>query len=240
MCTTEKKNIWRKRNHKHRAVDQTLPSRKYWDLILVFFMLLGWVSKFLFGQNSHSCLSLDFCLAEVTRVCHFVHQPGFLLSHTNFKPLASAELFLVHIIECERADPLDYTFYLLNVNVTLSLFKKLQLMKLRKFIDGLGKSFCPNLLFCLLLIVIESIKTTELGKEVEERKHRTAGKSIFPLRTKHAGTRAQKTEAHWWNILHGTLLVRVEKMRHGKSCFNFHNNREKTTFLNYLKKCDNT
>lgn len=43
-------------------------------------------------------------------------------------------------------------------------------MKPRKFIDGLGKSFCPNLLFCVLLIVIESIKTTVLRKEVEERK----------------------------------------------------------------------
>jgi len=77
---------------------------------------------------------------------------------------------LVHIIECERADPLDYTFYLYNVNVTLNIFKKLQLMKPRKFIDGLGKSFCSNLLFCVLLLVIESIKTTEVGKEVEERK----------------------------------------------------------------------
>lgn len=117
----------------------------------------------------------------MTRICHFVHQSGFLLSHTNFKSLASAELFLVHITKCERADPLDYTFYLHNVNVTLSLFKKLQLMKPRKFIDGLGKPFCPNLLFCVLLIVIESIKTTELGKEVEERKLRTAGKSVLPF-----------------------------------------------------------
>lgn len=131
----------------------------------------------------------------MTRICHFVRQSGFLLSHTNFKPLASAELFLVHIIECERADPLDYTFYLHNVSVTLSLFKKLQLMKPRKFIDGLGKSFCLNLLFCVLLVVIESIKTTELGKEVEERKLRTAGKSILPLMAKHAGTKAQKTAA---------------------------------------------
>lgn len=54
----------KKKNHKHRAVCQTLLSRKYWYLILVFFMLLGWGSKFLFGQNSHSCLSLDFCLSR--------------------------------------------------------------------------------------------------------------------------------------------------------------------------------
>lgn len=90
---------------------------------------------------------------------------------------------------------MDYTFYLHSVNVTLSLFNKLQLMKPRKFIDGLGKSFFPNLLFCVLLIVIESIKTTELRKEVEERKLRTAGKSIFPLTAKHASTKAQKTAA---------------------------------------------
>lgn len=66
-------------------------------------------------------------------------------------------------------------------------------MKPRKFVDGLGKSFCPNFLFCVLLIVIESIKTTELGNEVKKRKLRTAGKSIFPLMVKHAGTKAQKT-----------------------------------------------
>lgn len=129
----------------------------------------------------------------MTTVCHFVHQSGFLLSCINFKPLASAELFLVHIIECERADPLDYAFYFLNVNVTLSLFEKLQLARLRKFIDRLGRSFCPNLLFCLLLIVMESIETTKVGKEVEERKRKTVGKSVFPLRLMHAATRAQKT-----------------------------------------------
>lgn len=156
-------------------------------------MFLGWGSKFLFGQNSHSCLSLDFCLSRSDKNLPFcTHQSGFLLSHTNLKPLFSAKLFLVHIIECERADPLDYTFYLHNVNVTLSLFKKLQLMKTRKFIDGLGKSFCLNLLFCVFLIVIESIKPTELQKEVEERKPRTAGKSVFPLMAMHAGTKHRR------------------------------------------------
>lgn len=73
-------------------------------------------------------------------------------------------------------------------------------MRPRKFIDGPGKSFCPNLFFCVLLIVIESIKTTELEKEVEERKLRTAEKSGFPLMAEHAGTKAQRTAAQGRNI----------------------------------------
>lgn len=153
-----KEKLLEKKNHEHKAVYQTLLSRKYWYLILVFFMLLGWGSKFLFGQNSHSCLSLDFCLSRSDKNLPFCTPAWFSALSYKFKPLASAELFLVYNIEWERADPLDYTFYLHNVNVTLSLFMKLPLMKLRKFIDGLGKSFCPNLLFCVLLIVIESIK----------------------------------------------------------------------------------
>lgn len=161
----KEKHLKKKRNHKHRAVYQTLLSRKYWYLILVFFMLLGWGSKFLFGQNSHSCLSLDFCLSRSDKNLPFCTPAWFSALSYKFKPLASAELFLVYIIKWERADPLDYIFYLHNINVTLSLFKKLQLMKPRKFIDGPGKSFCPNLLFCVLLIVIESIKTTVLRKE---------------------------------------------------------------------------
>lgn len=94
----EKKTLEEKKyNHKDRAVCQTLLSRKYWYLILVFFMFLGWGSKFLFGQNSHSCLSLDFCLSRSDKNLPFCTPAWFsALSYKSKATVFSWIIFGTH------------------------------------------------------------------------------------------------------------------------------------------------